>query len=383
MEDNIYEIVFDPDKMDGVNAISLVSDPAIEVDFYAFSKEDRKIEHFSIAKSDEAQRLIMTPAMIPNLNIYRKNVNGEEGYVFYSEDTVKKMAFNYLKKFNHNSSLEHKIKIDEGIYVVESWLVEDPTKDKSQSFGFDVPKGTWMITMSIEDPIIWDKYIASGELKGASVEMQASIVKKQKTMNEKIKELFQKAIQLIDMESEEMALTIGEYVMDTFEIGKQVKTKDGAIASDVTIEYEDKIAVTNADGYIETIDPKVKEEVEVKVEQEEEEKEKTEVEVKVEDKDEPKEEVKVKEEEEVKIEQELDDTPAEKVAEIVEKEAEIEVLKLEIEQLKAELDKLKGVEAELQVFLAQTPATKGVINAPSNKDFKDQNYLELIRSLNK
>ena len=55
-------------------------------------------------------------------------------------------------------------------YVFESWIVEDPKTDKANTvYGYDVPKGTWMVKMKVEDKETW-KRIKNGELKGFSVE---------------------------------------------------------------------------------------------------------------------------------------------------------------------------------------------------------------------
>jgi hypothetical protein len=53
--------------------------------------------------------------------------------------------------------------------VVESWIVDDPQHDKQQVFGMNYPKGTWMVSMKIEDDTIWNK-IKEGKLNGYSVQ---------------------------------------------------------------------------------------------------------------------------------------------------------------------------------------------------------------------
>ena len=53
--------------------------------------------------------------------------------------------------------------------VVESWLVEDEKKDKSRKYGFDVPVGTWMVSMKVYNDDVWAK-VKAGELHGFSIE---------------------------------------------------------------------------------------------------------------------------------------------------------------------------------------------------------------------
>ena len=52
--------------------------------------------------------------------------------------------------------------------LLESWIVEDPEMDKSKAMGFEVPKGTWMVSYKINDDSTWQK-IKAGELNGFSI----------------------------------------------------------------------------------------------------------------------------------------------------------------------------------------------------------------------
>ena len=76
----------------------------------------------------------------------------------------------FLKRGNQGkATLEHKDEYLEDMSVVESWLVEDKDKDKSAKYGFDVPVGTWMISMKVDNDKIWTK-VKAGEVKGFSIE---------------------------------------------------------------------------------------------------------------------------------------------------------------------------------------------------------------------
>jgi hypothetical protein len=159
----IVELVIEKD-LDGIDAVSLVDSPAIEENFIALNKE-YKIE---FAEVDSDKRILMGAALIPNKQIYRKNKK-EEFYVFFSEATVKKASELFLKNGNQsNATLEHKAKFD-GATVVESWIIDNPEMDKSKQYGFSLPKGTWMISMKIEDENVW-KQVKEGKYKGFSIE---------------------------------------------------------------------------------------------------------------------------------------------------------------------------------------------------------------------
>lgn len=147
-----------------VEIISLVKKPAIEVDFLKFSIAERMI----FAEADK--QIITGPALIPDKLIYRIDEStGEEYNVFFSIDTVKKISEQYLMKFNQaNVNLEHDTMVND-ICISESWIIEDPTMDKSTSLGFSLPKGTWMVSMKVNNPKVWN-LIKSGEYKGFSIE---------------------------------------------------------------------------------------------------------------------------------------------------------------------------------------------------------------------
>jgi hypothetical protein len=149
-----------------IDAISLVSSPAIEVDFVFFGKEKNNL---TFAKVDEEKRELIAPALIPLKQIYRYDANTDSDYyVYFSKDTVKKAAYSYLKHNNHHkATYEHQQRVA-GVLTVESWIKEGDS-DKSKLYNFDLPNGTWFVKMKIENEDLWQK-IREGELKGLSIE---------------------------------------------------------------------------------------------------------------------------------------------------------------------------------------------------------------------
>ena len=162
---NLIELIID-DKEDlqGVEAISIVENPAIESDFVALKSEEVKL-----AEVDKEKRILMGAVLIPEKPIYRRN-GEDEYYIYFSKDTVIKASQLFLKKGNQgNSTLEHSKQI-EGLTVVESWIVEDLTKDKSALYNLSVPVGTWMASVKVDNDEIWNDYVKTGKVKGFSLE---------------------------------------------------------------------------------------------------------------------------------------------------------------------------------------------------------------------
>ena len=164
----IVELVIDEDSQElAIDCISLVSAPAIEENWVFFGKEKNNL---TLAKVDEEKRMLVSPALIPDKQIFRYDPNTDsEYYVYFSKDTVRKASELYLKNNNHHKATEEHSERVSGVLTVESWIIEDTKTDKSTLYGFSLPKGTWMVKMKIENEDLWQK-IKSGELKGLSIE---------------------------------------------------------------------------------------------------------------------------------------------------------------------------------------------------------------------
>ena len=161
----IIELVInEDDKLSGIEAVSVVENPAIQENFVALNKHEVMLKEI-----DTEKRLLMGAALIPNKHIYRRNDKNEEYYIYFSEDTVRKASELFLMRSNqNNATYEHKDKLT-GLSVVESWIIEDEKHDKSVKYGFDLPKGTWMISMKVMNDDVW-KDVKEGKVKGFSIE---------------------------------------------------------------------------------------------------------------------------------------------------------------------------------------------------------------------
>ena len=164
----IVELIIQDDNQElAIDAISLVTSPAIEQDFVFFGKEKNNL---TFAKVDEEKRMLISPALIPEKTIFRHDPQTSSDYfVFFSKATVRKASELYLKHNNHHkATYQHQDRIS-GILTVESWIIEDSKLDKSTLYGFSLPVGTWMVKLKIDNDEIWSK-IKDGELKGLSIE---------------------------------------------------------------------------------------------------------------------------------------------------------------------------------------------------------------------
>ena len=161
----IVELILDDNEdLTGIEAISIVENPAIEEDFVALKSQELKL-----AEVDKEKKILLGALLVPNKPIYRKS-GEEEYYIYFTRDTVRKASQLYLQKGNqNNSTLEHQHTI-KGLSLVESWIVEDEEKDKSRLYGLDVPVGTWMGAVKVNNDDIWNEYVKTGKVKGFSIE---------------------------------------------------------------------------------------------------------------------------------------------------------------------------------------------------------------------
>tara|TARA_R110000744_G_scaffold261066_1_gene375892 strand:+ start:1812 stop:2909 length:1098 start_codon:yes stop_codon:yes gene_type:complete len=129
---------------------------SISNNYWAFSEDDKQI--------------ITGPSMVPNQYILRKDEQGNPFHVFFSEETIEKIAEKFFANSNHNNTdINHNGDLVQENTLLESWIITDPAMDKSTAMGFDLPKGSWMVSMRVNNKETWNK-IKSGELSGYSVE---------------------------------------------------------------------------------------------------------------------------------------------------------------------------------------------------------------------
>lgn len=263
----LYKVVYNPAESEGVYAISLVEDPAMEKFFIALSKEQEEVK---LAVEGE-KRLITGPVLIPNKKILRfdKGSNTEYNLVF-GENEIRMFSQDFMKNdYQHNSTIGH----DENAAIqkltfVESWIVEDSNNDKANALGFkDLPVGTWMASAYVEDNDTWD-LIKSKKVRGFSIDsilnmkkVEMSITKKNKEKMNLLKELSRIVGKLTaeanlgNIETPEGILNAESYsVGDLLTLDKN----DGAGAlpyANAEVVVEGKTVITDAEGIIISAEP--------------------------------------------------------------------------------------------------------------------------------
>jgi len=161
-----YNVIFNEQDNEGVYAVSLVSDPAIGVNFITLSKQ----KEIKLATVNEEQRILMGAILIPNQPIYR-NQDGHEFNIVFPKETIKQVQQNFsIKGYQNNSTIEHSGTNIPDVTFVESWIKEDEVHDKSVHYGFSEEVGTWFGLMKVNNDSIWNDYVKTGKVKGFSID---------------------------------------------------------------------------------------------------------------------------------------------------------------------------------------------------------------------
>ena len=148
-------------------AISMVTEPAIESDFVFLSKDKAIVKE---AFSSDEKHMVYGAVLRPDFPIYR-NDGENEYYLEFTSESIERMARDYMMNYRQgNVTIQHEEYANE-VFMVESWIKQDMDKDKSVSVGLDksLPIGTWFCGFYVNNNDVWER-IKSGELKGFSVE---------------------------------------------------------------------------------------------------------------------------------------------------------------------------------------------------------------------
>ena len=164
----LIELIIDESmELSGIDCISIVENPAIEEDFIALNSEQKEYHFAEVSKE---KRIIMGAMLVPDKPIYRRDEENGEYYIYFSKDTIRKCMEMFFQNGNQkNATFEHQEAIT-GLTMVESWIVEDTEKDKSNLYNLNVPVGTWMGTIKVENDVIWNEFIKTKKVKGFSIE---------------------------------------------------------------------------------------------------------------------------------------------------------------------------------------------------------------------
>jgi hypothetical protein len=167
----IYDVIINDDDESGVDFISLVDDPAMEMSWLKFSKDELVEQDFSI---DRDKKMLYGVFIAADKLVYRVDEKRGEYYSRFKKDQIEKI----IKKFNKNN-FNRNINFQHGDNIVKAYVVDNFQTSNliKADFGYDVPDGSWAGSVYIEDDDFWKDYIKTDSLKGFSVELRSRLLK--------------------------------------------------------------------------------------------------------------------------------------------------------------------------------------------------------------
>ncbi len=188
----IYLDIEDDNMYSGMDAISFVDEPATQIDWHAFNKQEKEAKKKELFTTNMVQRIVTSPVMLAETEIYRYSQELGEYYVKFSAETIRRMRNKYMMEGKQNMiNLNHDAtKRVQDVFMVESYI----TGDKVKSELFDVPDGTWIASFYIANDKYWNEFVMSGEFNGFSLE--GAFIENYESMNlEKKKDLMKEIME--------------------------------------------------------------------------------------------------------------------------------------------------------------------------------------------
>ena len=181
MNKDIYYIDINDEDETGLDAISLVQHPAIEVDFLCFNEDTKKID-FS---ADEDKHILTAVALRADHPIYRRN-GDYEYWVIFTKDVIRKLVTKYAKNNLFNSvNIEHNdYSFVKSAYMIESYIVDKARGIVPNEFK-DIEDGSWIVSYYIDDESLWNVLKNTDALNGLSVQGLFKLVDKQDFASQK------------------------------------------------------------------------------------------------------------------------------------------------------------------------------------------------------
>ena len=160
-------IINEEDEDSGVEFISLVDQPATEKLWLKFNKQQPLNFKFKI--QDEEKRIVSGYFMVADLPIPRLNDLNEKFFVVFKKDTINKIVNKFFKQgYSNKINLMHD-QVTDGVYVIESLIIDNERGSIAPKEFEKVPNGSWWGSMRVENDEVW-QLVKDGQLRGFSVE---------------------------------------------------------------------------------------------------------------------------------------------------------------------------------------------------------------------
>lgn len=236
----LYDLTIDFEDETGVEFISLVDNPAIQIDWQSFSKNIK--QEFKVLNEDK--KIIAGFAMVADMPIYRRDESGEYNVRFTAETITK-----IIEKFFKNSKTDvanimHTDLMAQDTFVIESFQINSDRGILTPKGFEEQANGSWFVSMKVNNDEVWNQ-VKQGEFKGFSIEgvfehkriNNEHMNKEEKTFFESVKELFTNS-------KVEAEVEVAEVVTEAeVEVVEEVSMGEAPLADGTLIKWEGELEV--------------------------------------------------------------------------------------------------------------------------------------------
>lgn len=199
------------DKEEGLFCLSLVTDPATEVNFVYFDK-DKPIVKFAV--ENQMERLVSGVIMLADTPIYRRTVGGYEYYINFTKDVLKVMAEKMIYDGVGSSvNIQHQDNSNvEGVNLVELFVI-DREKGIAPTYFSEVPDGSLIGTYKVHNDEVWSM-IENGDVLSFSLEGIFNMVEVEEFKNKKKTNIFKMKVDKVKAMLRKLLAQFGEVATD-------------------------------------------------------------------------------------------------------------------------------------------------------------------------
>jgi hypothetical protein len=164
VENGIYKAKIKT-KENGLNILSMVETPAIEINYI---KMEEEINHIKMEVLDEEKNIVIAPALVPDMLIPRVH-KGIKYYISFDKETIEQSLVKMsAEQKDQNVDINHSEKLINGAIVMEKFITHPNRVTQVKNFE-NLPIGTLFFTAKVIDEKLMSD-IKAGKINGWSID---------------------------------------------------------------------------------------------------------------------------------------------------------------------------------------------------------------------
>ena len=152
-------------KENGLQILSMVENPAIEINYI---KMEEEINHIKMEVLDEEKNIVIAPALVPDMLIPRVH-KGIKYYISFDKETIEQSLIKMsAEQKDQNVDVNHSEKLINGAIVMEKFITHPNRVTQVKNFE-NLPMGTLFFTAKVTDEKLMSD-IKAGKINGWSID---------------------------------------------------------------------------------------------------------------------------------------------------------------------------------------------------------------------